>query len=447
MNVGITRRGDRRFRAYVPLRIYGQGGVQTLVPRDISISSCYFDFENQTFVSDGLYNLEIAFAGDAETIKITDARVFRRDSLPGFGFKWQLAPADSARLFSFLLRQSNEPSTHSKVLYIVNEQKCLFQAFRDIADQKQKGYKFLFGLIAAYFIYLAAPLHFFEIKSVEQATFYALGGVWASLILLFHCFRFLNWLGISVRRKAFLVHAMAGNRAWVFVNDGSYYSKSIFPMGARYDDARVWGQQKEPTKHELFPLAINYRGSTTIFHLFVQAIFAAGLILFLSIIIRVIVEKGESVVGGFRLFDSHFFALGYSGFCIFLLLWIQNCTNGCAQYQRRVWEARRISASRPNPRFTGKGLKREQPELYKISHILMYFVWFYGAAVMVAMFAVHYLPAWLYLHLEHWIGPTIVLALFFGSKLLYINMTMKAESNMNETNQRLIQPQARVASA
>jgi len=433
MNAGRTRRIQPRFRAQIPLLCESRGEVHTLIPKNISTSGCFFDFSRPEFLSDGTYNVKIPLDTDF-VIEVKEAKLSLRRP-HGFRFEWQLPAQDEARLLAYLQLKNERISTHAKVLFLVNEQKAFFQGFRDIAEQKQKGYRFLFGLIAAYCVYLSAPFHIFEIKSAEQLGFYGIGGFWASVILIYHCLRFLHWLGINVRRKALFVHAMAANRAWVFENDPSYYGKSVLPMGSRYDDARAWSPQSSLGLEELFPLSIGYRGSTTIFHFMVQSFFAFGMILLLSVFARSILDKSldeSAFAHGFRIFDARYFLATYSAASILLLGWVHSCGRAFAQYQRRVWEARRISSERPNPRFTGRGLIKEQPLIHKLS-VGFVVVWVtYGVlAFFVALFASR-LPTWIPEHLNSWITTTSILVFVLVGKIIYIKIQLKAETDLHK---------------
>lgn len=228
----------------------------------------------------------------------------------------------------------------------------------------------------------------------------------------------------------------------MFSNDGSYYGKSLFPMGATYDDSRSWGKNKDD-KMEKFASNISYRSSTTIFHFLVQALFAFGMILFLSVILRAVLEKEELLTGGFRLFDANYFWRTYSGGCMLLLIWIQNCANGCQHYKRRVWEARRISAGRPNPRFTGAGLRQEQPDFYRIARLLGYCAWGFGFAALAFMLFGHRIfgnhAQWAYEYLNHWLPATIFLGLFLFGKILYTSMQIKAETNQDRLSRPIFE--------
>jgi len=425
MNTGKTRRIQPRFRAQIPLLCESKGVVHTIIPKNISTSGCYFDFNKPEFLSDGTYDIKIPL--DGTTVISVKAAQVRARSPHGFGFVWNLDVDDEVKLLHFLQEKSERPSSHAKVLFLLNEQRSYFQSYRDIAEQKQKGYRFLFGLIAAYCVYLSAPFHFLHIESSEQLAFYGVGGFWASVILIFHCLRFLHWLGISTRRKALLVHAMSANRAWVFENDSSYYSKSIFPLGSRYDDARAWTPIESFGKEELFPLSINYRGSTTLFHFLVQAFFAFGMILFISIVARSLLDKGLVFGSSFRFFDTKYFLATYSGASILLLGWIHACGRACGQYQRRVWEALRITSERPNPRFTGRGLKKQDRLIYKASKILVG-VWVaYGAMSLIVVVAHNHLPSWVPEHMG-WITTTIALTALLVGKIGYIKLQLNAET-------------------
>jgi hypothetical protein len=437
----MTKRREPRFRAYVPVVIYSGQVPQVLVPHDISTSGCYFDVPPQ--IGKGKYHIQILVNGTAP-IDISDAEFGQHEPAPpisGFYLKWTLDADNTAKLFQFLKDQSNQPSTDAKVAFLTNEQGNLVQAMREIGEQKQKGYRFLFVLVAAYFGYLAAPLHF-TFKTVEQAAFYASGGVWASVVLLHHSVRFLSWLGRSVRRNAFLGKAVAANRSWVLDNDGSYYAMSLFPSGTMYDDARSWTwindknaprlrNESAVKRMESFPFNVEYNWSTTFFHFLVQALFVFGAMQFLSIIERTFRDPLTLVGNDFRLFDGRSFSDVYSTFSIVVFAWILICGNACTRYQQRVWEARRISFDRPNPRFTRKAFREHQTATYVVLNILMYVVGICLLSVRMLIYVVGLpsLPRWAFSHINWTV--TGVLALFLVGKIVYGIEQMNAEKNAN----------------
>ncbi len=433
----MTKRKELRFRAYVPILVRSGQNAQVLVPHDVSTSACYFDFPPS--LAPGTYSVEIALNGTTP-IEIAKARYFthppptsgqKTEGPPGFGLRWNLTGNDAARLFGLLQAQSSQPSTDSKVAYLASEQSSLIQAIRGIGEQKQKGYRFLFTLVAAYFAYLSAPLHF-TFRTVEQAAFYAAGGLWGSVILVHYSARFLDWLGRSVRRSAFLVKALAANRSWIFDNDGSYYAKSLFPSGTTYDDARAWtwmrDENSDLTDIERFPYRIEYNWSTTFFHFLVQALFAFGALQFLSIILRALRDPTSLFGADFRLFDGRSFSDVYSTFAIILLIWIQVCGNGCSHYQQCIWEARRISIDRPNPKFTGKAFREQHPALNGLFKVVMYLAWLY---LLFARLVISILgatsPRWAFSHIN-W-SITAVLVLYFVGKILYSKVQIEAEKD------------------
>src|SRR5215813_12783141 len=135
MNLGRTRRIQPRFRAQIPLLCESRGVLHTLIPRNISISGCYFDFGKPEYLSEGTYDVKIPLE-DHAVIEVKDAKISNR--VPhGFRLEWKLPAADEARLFSYIQAKSERLSSHSKAIFLVNEQKNFFQSFRDIAEQKQ----------------------------------------------------------------------------------------------------------------------------------------------------------------------------------------------------------------------------------------------------------------------------------------------------------------------
>jgi len=418
MNVAFTKRKHPRYRAAVPVAVSGAKDI--LVTRDISLSGCFFDHPLPDSISNGSHTLQVIT--DGQPIEISRARILDRKTL-GFGFKWNLDPVTSTKLAGFLAKKSREPSADAKAHYLRVEQGKLFEGLLAISDHKEKGYRFLFALTAAYFVVLSAPLHFISITNVEQAAFYAVGGLWASMILIYQSLRFMLWLGIAFRRKALLMHAISANRSWIFANDGSYYSKSVFPLGTTYDRSRV----RAPS--ETYPIPISDQGSTSIFHFLIQALFAFGMILFLSILLRAIQEQGNAFTNGFRLFDARYFASTYSAASILLICWVQFCGNACSHYHQQVWEARRITAERPNPKFTSGALKKDQPWDYSLFTFAMYTIWFYGVlAFLVAVFGSH-IPPWIPRHVNYWGTTTAVLVIFLVGKIAYIASQIRAQTN------------------
>ena len=448
----VTTRKEPRFETYVQVVVHEAGKKpHVLVPHDINSSGCYFDVP--ACIKEGAYSAEIIVDGN-NPIRVPNAEFFEHDpptfgpevpGAPGFGLRWTLPDADAARLFQFLRGNSNQPSTDAKVSFLANEQGHIIQAIREIAEQKQRGYRFLFALVAAYFGYLSAPLHF-SFKTVEQAAFYGAGGVWASVILLHYSIRFLSWLGRSVRRIAFLGKSAAANRSWVLNGDGSYYAMSLFPAGTLFDDARSWTwiskehrvasdpkMRNTVIRLETFPFNIEYNWSTTFFHFFIQALFVFGAIQFFSIIERAFRDPSTLVGNDFRLFDGRSFSDVYSTLSIIVFAWILICGTACARFQQRVWEARRISIDRPNPRFTGKALREHDKETYWVYRVLMYAVGICLLSVRVLIYVVGLpkLPRFAFSHIDWTI--TIVLLLFLIGKILYGMAQMKAETNANNS--------------
>src|SRR5262249_9057711 len=135
MNTGKTRRIQPRFRAQIPLLCESKGIVHSIIPKNISTSGCYFDFNKPEFLADSTYDIKIPI-GDNATISVKGAKICARPP-HGFGFEWELGPDDETKLLAWLQKKSERASSHAKVLFLLNEQKSYFQIFRDIAEQKQ----------------------------------------------------------------------------------------------------------------------------------------------------------------------------------------------------------------------------------------------------------------------------------------------------------------------
>src|SRR5262249_34110475 len=109
-----------------------------------------------------------------------------------------------------------------------------------------------------------------------------------------------------------------------------------------------------------------------------------------------------------------------------------SCGRGCAQYQRRVWEARRISSERPNPRFTGRGLPHQQPIMRHLSWIFVSLWVLYGSLAFVVTIVGKHLPLWVSEHVDNWMATTVILVLVLVGKIIYINMQIAAETEFHK---------------
>jgi hypothetical protein len=351
MNAATTKRRDRRFRAYIPLRVTVNGHQRVLVPRDISASGCYFDYKDGEFRDDKC-QVEIILDDGKPPLQF-DATQSRRE--PGFKITWHGLDAEqSARLYAHLLNKSTEPSTYSKAAYIHWEQRNICVTLRDIEDRKHKAYTFLYGIVVAYFVYLCSPLHLFTISTPEQVGLYALCGIWISIIALYHSMRSFSWLGSINRQRAFLYHALETNRSWVFANDGSYYSKTVYPLGTRYDESRI----SPNDSRQRHALDIKYNWASPLFHCGIQALFAFGLVLFLSIGLCA-VRDPQHIDKNFKeaVFANACFRTALVGLVGLPLCWLHFWGNTTSRYHKLTWEARRISAETPNPKFPENVLK------------------------------------------------------------------------------------------
>jgi hypothetical protein len=189
---------------------------------------------------------------------------------------------------------------------------------------------------------------------------------------------------------------------------------------------------------ERLPFKLDYNWSTTVFHFFVQALFAFGALQFLSIIERARRDPTSLFGGDFRLFDGKSFGDVYSTFAIILLVWIQVCANGCAHYQQHIWEARRVSVDRPNPRFRGTAIRAQYPILYGIFQAGMVLAWLVILSARLVIFLLgSSLPQWVPRHINWTV--TVVLMLYLVGKILYGTIQIEAEKSANKNARSLRQ--------
>jgi hypothetical protein len=400
LSVARTSRRDRRFRTYVPLHVTTKDGAcHAIVPRDISASGCYFDYKNAGFNA-GETECKVKIIFDDGSPLEFDATSKQLD--PGFRVTWTLNAEDSARLHAFLLKKSSEPSTYAKAAYINWEQRNICVMLRDIEDRKHKAYTFLYAIVGAYFVYLAAPLHLFTPSTPQHVGVYALGGIWVSLIMLYHSMRFFSWLGSITRQRAFLYHALETNRSWIFANDGSYYAKTVYPLGTRYDETRV--SQDRP-----FALDIKSNWASPLFQCGIQALFAIGLVLFISIGLCAMRDP-DHINDSFKatVFSNQCFRATLVGLVGLPLCWINFWGNTTSRYHKYIWEARRISPQRPNPKFPENVLKKDLPPVHIIFTTLQWLIVTYAILALVLLFAdLRSLLDSRYLRLATWLVPLI----------------------------------------
>lgn len=314
-------------------------------------------------------------------------------------------------------------NTDEKIKYIIEEQRLLVESINFLESGKRSGYRFLFLLVGAYFAYLSAPYKFLPVSSTEMAVVYAIVGIWASAMIFHHSDRFLHFLGIKVRRKTFFYRAISANRAWIFKDDMGYAGITVFPPRINFEEPRVRNLR------ERFAETIDYNASTTLFIFFLQALFTFGATYFISIFLRALEQKDFIANGQLVLFDAGYFKRTLVAFNFLIIGWIQFSGNECSHFQRMIWEARRITAERPNPQCLGKAFGESQPVLYKTFIVLMWVVFLYsllGLLTLIPSFRnsgnllmVHVLDLWV---------TFLVAAIFFAGKILFGIAQITAES-------------------
>lgn len=371
----VQTRAARRYRASLPIELRNGTNVGAFCTYAISASGCIVCGDRPNWLPNKCSVRILRPIGEA--IEIPDAVVQIRGTpgLEELHLVWELAPATTRDLVEYLRNVDVEPSADAKAGFLQSENQLIHAEVLHLENHRRLGYQFLFLLIGAYFAYTVAPFKLFErsVMTVEMMAFYAIAGLWASIIILFQCNRFLGFLAASLRRRAHLYKALACNRGWLFAHDPHYFAKSIMPLGARFDDKRAWRMPyaDESEKHAQW---ITYNAASIYFHAFLQAVFVLGCLYYLSLMLRVydlrIVGNEQFVKGTpddtLDLFKMNDFRWATVCFVVVPIGWLQLMTNKAAGYHKRIWEARRITETRPNPRFVDAAFAQDHPTMHRL---------------------------------------------------------------------------------
>jgi hypothetical protein len=438
----LTKRKHKRFRADIPIQLaLEDGAVHLLVPSVISVGGCFFDFPLPFDPGSKLTRVSIILATGEEVIldkpklRKQSAGYFNTGELTGSVLTWDLPPDSIGKLESEIFARRIEPSTNKKVDFLISEQRELLHAIEQLEKGKHSGYKFIFTTIFAYMIFVSVPYQFPSFAGRELAGAYAIGGVWVSIALVFYADRFLRFIGTSYRRKAHYYKALSLNRSYIFANDGEYYRRTIFPLGILYDDARTWSYSSTKSKRKLeyFPGDMYYATFTTLYFLFIESLFVFGCFYFISIIIKI--TSGEELVTA----DSqiNFFSFEHLGealvsFSLILFGWLQITGNECAHYQRNIWEAKRITVSRPNVRASGEEF-RSKPYFAIPAKIILWAYLAFGLGCLSSLHPWVRDNEFLMGHLFNPVTVIISAAALFAIKILHINIILSEENGKYES--------------
>jgi hypothetical protein len=438
--VALPSRSARRYQANLPIELKVGNRTGTFCTNLISASGCVVCGEPPDWVADVCaVRLPLPRQKTLELPVVRATRSERGD----LHLAWELS-ADQAAMLTRLLRSIEvEPSADAKTHFLTRENELIHSEILHLDVERRRGNQFLMVLVAAYFAFTIAPYRVFESISVEMLAVYAIAGMWASVMSLLHCTRFLDFLGLSVRKRAHLYKALAGNRGWVFAHDPAYHAKGLMPLGSRYDDALAWRTSFSDNR-ERFAQWIKYQKSTIGHMVLLQSLFVAGCLYFASMAMRAYdlgISGGSVMVptpkgGPLDLFDRQEFGLALAAFCLVPLGWMHLLGNKVLSFQKRVWEARRISSIRPNPRFLDGAFKDQQVELYKLFHAAPWALLIYGiVALPLASSLVRARVPGLASFVYHPISLALVAAALVIIKVVYIRATLRAASKADRDSQ------------
>lgn len=369
-----ARRLHQRYRCSAPLFVEVRGKTYPVIPQDIAIGGCYSSSPPQWELHGLPDRVRIPVSGNRQ-IETSDVEFKERIQSPppykrnnsGFVLKWRLNEADGLALEEHIRAKSAESSISDKTAYVIEEQRMLVGQIDSIEQSKRHRTQLLYTLIIAYLAYLVAPFKVLPNITSQAAAFYALGGVWVALALLVHSDRHLHFLGVAFRQKAYLLCAINANRGYVFASDPHFFNNTIMPIGIGYPRSRAWSYSTDSRLRRVETLTSQIRSSwyPTLHILFLQLVFLAGLFHFAGMLLRTIyVPSGITAdVGGHahpELFSMPHFVWAIVAFQVVAVIWIQFVGNTCVHYHRALWEAKRISVERPNPRATGEAFRNNR---------------------------------------------------------------------------------------
>jgi hypothetical protein len=443
-------RTNRRFACSLPVTVTTLHGREFLITAD-DISNQGLgvmapppwepsDFPTQVVIARGGWSttLPVNYRVATSGVYVHSAGTAPTPNVVSFALTWKGSAPERRVLEELSREESEEPTREKRIDYLSQELKVLGDHLAGLENAKHSRLQFVLALVAGYLAYLIAPFKAMPEAGASLAIFYALGGIWLSVSILAYTDRYLNFLRIAYRRKGELYRAIEGNRAYMFGHDPHYCVRSYLSVGS----APVLSMAGPPdTKRATGGRASHYY--PTLFIFFVQCLFLLGCFHFASLIVRaadnpfvqfmaVLPDNPRSYQSPY--FDWHSFMTAFVMFSGFGLIWIQIAGNSCLHYYQAVFEVKRMSPLRRNPRATGGPFRREKP-VYRA----LVFVMKACAVVAVLCFAVYLIPEVRRLQeepiadaLRAAFSPTLALAgtvLFFAAKLIYTKQSLKAEGD------------------
>jgi hypothetical protein len=359
---------------------------------------------------------------------------------------WQAKEDDEPKLDAFFRNRAAPSPCPVKASYIVKELEETSKAISDLETAKHQRLQFLMALTIAYAGFLVAPYKVLANITPQAAVFYALAGVWLSVVCLAMSDRYLDFVGSALRQKATLFAAINSNRAYLFANDSHYYDRSVFPLGVAYDSSRAWSYSTEARQRsqELYPGRARSSLYPTLLVNFVQIGFVAGFYHCISILMQVADRQEIVQAGGLAWFRWGYYSAAFAIFFAIALLWIHFIGNTCLHYHQARWEAHRIRPQRPNPRATGEAWRKSKYNRWVVRP-LVGIAWlgvsaplFSIAAAAWAKKALVNTPLSIY-YLGNWLAATLVL-LFLALKYLYVKASLECE---RDSDKRIIPVRAK----
>ncbi len=369
-----TRRRFPRFRSSIPISVTDHGAAlpRFLVPENISAVGCYFSHQlhNQppprrvSSVTISLPNGKHLTCGNVDVVERVDPLDRTKKPSRGLALSWDLSPTDLHELDHYIRSCSIGPDTSDRVKFVRDEQTSLYNRLTQLETSRHGRWQLFMTVVLVYLGFLAAPARFDVPLNSPEAFFYGVAGIWGSLALLVMSDRLLEFLGSSTREHATIRNAIHTNRAYVMGNDVQFYDSTVLPLGVTYDPSRSWSYLREGRSRlaETYPHTFRSSLYPTLYIMLLQVLFLGGIYHFIAMLVNIrSTELPTHTNGPIPRIDVFQPTVTYAVFVAgnaLTLLWFQLAGNCCLHYHQALWESRRISPERPNPRVTGNAFRR-----------------------------------------------------------------------------------------
>ncbi len=344
-----SKRKYPRFSSPVPIALKQDGEEERVVlPRDISLGGCYFESVVDVKVNKKILSLKVL---TNENISVKNPRIIPHcNGDEGCAVSWEIDGKHAAQFDQHLREKCGSIGDAEKIEYIKAEQSYLTQAIQSGEEAKEKRMRSVYLLVVAYLALAIVPMRLDASQITREfLSFYSIAGLWGSVGILVYLMRHLRFLGNHYRRKSMYYKALNLNRAYVFDGDYKFYEGTVFPMGVHYAANRQGPLPPQQTQGA----ERHFLWYPSFYMIFIQALFVAGMLHFLGMILRALDTSGFTAGGILReggLFSVKYFRIAATSFLIVVIGWLQMSCTHCMFYSRKVWEARRMDVTLPDPR-------------------------------------------------------------------------------------------------